>query len=203
MVEMVVEWATVREWREVWRVCLCEMKRNEGKVRRHDRPKRERVRYLWNEWWGTSWVGGTHVSHKKIWRFFFLFFFFFFKAWCVTILLWLNPQVYLRLKGILLMMSFYIEVLLGLYIISLLLVLTLVLLLTSYPNICIVPHHLTRNLSIAFCVILNKRFIMVFSLNTLKFNTLQAFSDSDWAGYRDDRHSIGGFLRFFGDNLIS
>ena len=101
------------------------------------------------------------------------------------------------------MMSFYIEVLLGLYIISLLLVLTLVLLLTSYPNICIAPHHLTGNLSIAFCVILNKRFIMVFSLNTLKFNTLQAFSDADWAGFRDDRHSIGGFLRFLGDNLIS
>ena len=63
------------------------------------------------------------------------------------------------------MMLLYIEVLLGLYSIYLLLVLTLVSLLTSYPNICIAPHHFTGNLSNAFCIILNKRFIMVFSSN--------------------------------------
>jgi hypothetical protein len=34
-------------------------------------------------------------------------------------------------------------------------------------------------------------------------NTLQAFSDADWAGSRDDRHSTGSFCIFLGNNLIS
>ena len=34
-------------------------------------------------------------------------------------------------------------------------------------------------------------------------NTLQAFSYADWAGSRDDRHSIGSFCIFLGNNLIS
>jgi|UniRef100_A0A2N9GUC8 hypothetical protein len=35
------------------------------------------------------------------------------------------------------------------------------------------------------------------------YNTLQAFSDADWAGSRDDRHSTGSFCIFLGNNLIS
>ena len=35
-----------------------------------------------------------------------------------------------------------------------------------------------------------------------KFNTLQAFSDADWARYCDDRWSTGGFCVFQGNNLI-
>ena len=34
-------------------------------------------------------------------------------------------------------------------------------------------------------------------------NLIQAFSYADWAGSRDDRHSIGGFFIFLGPNLIS
>jgi hypothetical protein len=34
-------------------------------------------------------------------------------------------------------------------------------------------------------------------------NTLQAFSDTDWAGNRDDRRSTGSFCIFLGNNLIS
>jgi hypothetical protein len=34
-------------------------------------------------------------------------------------------------------------------------------------------------------------------------NTLQAFSDADWAGSRDDRCSTGSFCIFLGNNLIS
>uniref|UniRef100_A0A2N9J0S3 Reverse transcriptase Ty1/copia-type domain-containing protein n=1 Tax=Fagus sylvatica TaxID=28930 RepID=A0A2N9J0S3_FAGSY len=33
--------------------------------------------------------------------------------------------------------------------------------------------------------------------------TLQAFSDADWAGSRDDRHFTGSFCIFLGNNLIS
>jgi histone deacetylase 1/2 len=32
---------------------------------------------------------------------------------------------------------------------------------------------------------------------------VSAFSDADWVGYLDDRHSTGGFPIFFGPNLIS
>jgi hypothetical protein len=32
---------------------------------------------------------------------------------------------------------------------------------------------------------------------------VSAFSDVDWAGCPDDRRSIGGFVVFFGSNLIS
>jgi hypothetical protein len=34
-------------------------------------------------------------------------------------------------------------------------------------------------------------------------NILNAFSNADWAGCSDDRKSIGGFVVFFGPNLIS
>uniref|UniRef100_A0A2N9FEJ6 Reverse transcriptase Ty1/copia-type domain-containing protein n=1 Tax=Fagus sylvatica TaxID=28930 RepID=A0A2N9FEJ6_FAGSY len=34
-------------------------------------------------------------------------------------------------------------------------------------------------------------------------NTLQAFSDADWVGSRDDRRSTGSFCIFLGNNLIS
>jgi hypothetical protein len=34
-------------------------------------------------------------------------------------------------------------------------------------------------------------------------NTLQAFSEADWAGSRDDRRSTGSFCIFLGNNLIS
>jgi hypothetical protein len=33
-------------------------------------------------------------------------------------------------------------------------------------------------------------------------NCIQAFSDDDWAGSRDDRHSTGGYCIFLSDNLI-
>jgi hypothetical protein len=32
---------------------------------------------------------------------------------------------------------------------------------------------------------------------------INAFSDADWAGVTDDRHSTGGFAIFYGSNLIS
>jgi hypothetical protein len=32
---------------------------------------------------------------------------------------------------------------------------------------------------------------------------VSAFSDTDWAGYVDDRRSTGGFAVFLGSNLIS
>jgi hypothetical protein len=32
---------------------------------------------------------------------------------------------------------------------------------------------------------------------------LSAFSDADWAGNVDDRHSTGGFAIFLGSNLIT
>jgi len=34
-------------------------------------------------------------------------------------------------------------------------------------------------------------------------NCIQAFSNADWAGSRNDRRSIGGYCIFLGDNLIS
>ena len=40
-------------------------------------------------------------------------------------------------------------------------------------------------------------------LHRFKLHTLQAFSDADWVGCRDDPRSIGGFYVFLGNNLIS
>ena len=40
-------------------------------------------------------------------------------------------------------------------------------------------------------------------LHRSKFHTLQAFSNADWAGCRDDQRSTGGFHVFLGNNLIS
>ena len=40
-------------------------------------------------------------------------------------------------------------------------------------------------------------------LHRSKFHTLQAFSDADWAGCRNDRRSTGGFCVFLGNNLFS
>ena len=40
-------------------------------------------------------------------------------------------------------------------------------------------------------------------LKQSKSHSLQVFSDTDWVGCRDDRHSTGGFCVFLGDNLIS
>jgi hypothetical protein len=34
-------------------------------------------------------------------------------------------------------------------------------------------------------------------------HVISAFSDADWAGCSDDRKSTGGFVIFFGSNLIS
>jgi hypothetical protein len=33
--------------------------------------------------------------------------------------------------------------------------------------------------------------------------TVIAYSDADWAGCPDDRHSTGGFAVYVGDNLVS
>ena len=76
------------------------------------------------------------------------------------------------------MMSLYIEALLGIYSISLLLVLTSVSLLTSYHSLCIAPRHFTGNLSNATCVTLNKQFILVFSLNALSLIPSKPFLTS-------------------------
>jgi hypothetical protein len=40
-------------------------------------------------------------------------------------------------------------------------------------------------------------------INRSKSVLVSAFSDADWAGYLDDRRSIGGFAVYFGSNLIS